>query len=186
LSLALGTSEVTLLELTAAFSVFPNGGRFIEPRAAAEVTGQNEQVIMRDRPEKQIAMSRTGAAIMTDMLKGAINEGTGRDARQTGYEIAGKTGTTSQCKDALFVGFSPDIAAGVWVGRDDNSTLGPYETGARAALPIWKSFMKGALEDRSLKYFDFPGELEQVRIDPYTGKRVSGDGGVTVRLRKKP
>lgn len=184
LSLALGTSEVTLLELTAAYSVFPNGGRFIEPRATAEVTDQNGQVIMRDRPEKQIIMSRTGAAIMTDMLKGVINEGTGRGARQTGYEIAGKTGTTSQCRDALFVGFSPDITAGVWVGRDDNSSLGPYETGARAALPLWKAFMKQALEDRPLKYFDFPEELEQVRIDPYTGKRVSDGKGVTARLRK--
>ncbi|MCF8111759.1 MAG: penicillin-binding protein 1A [Desulfobacteraceae bacterium] len=184
LTMTLGTSGVTLLELTSAYSVFPNRGMLIKPRAVEKVLGPDGRVIMQERPEKRIAMSRTGAAIMTDMLKGVINEGTGQRAEDLGYEIAGKTGTTDECRDALFVGFSPDIAAGVWVGRDDNSSLGPYETGARAALPVWKTFMKQALKDRSLKYFDFPGELEQVRIDPYTGKKVSGEKGVIARLRK--
>ncbi|MFP3999367.1 MAG: penicillin-binding protein 1A [Desulfobacterales bacterium] len=186
LSLALGSFETTLLELTAAYSVFANRGQFIKPHAALEVLGPDGRVIIKSRPKKQIAMSRTGAAIMTDILKGVINEGTGRGARSIGYEIAGKTGTTNKYKDALFVGFSPDITAGVWVGRDDNSPLGPYETGARAALPVWKTFMRKTLADRPLKYFDFPEELEQVRMDPYTGKRVSGRGGVTARLRKNP
>lgn len=184
LSMALGSFELTLLELTAAYSVFPNQGRFVEPYAAAKAIGPKGREIMRTRRQRNIVMSRTGAAIMTDMLKGVIKEGTGRGARNLGYEIAGKTGTTDGYRDALFVGFSPDITAGVWVGRDDNTTLGPYETGARAALPIWKAFMKKALEKRRLKYFDFPEELEKVRMDPYTGKLVSGEKGVTARIRK--
>ncbi|MCF8024633.1 MAG: penicillin-binding protein 1A, partial [Desulfobacteraceae bacterium] len=185
LSMALGSFELSLLELTAAYSVFPNQGRFVKPCAATQVVDPKGRVIMRARPERRMVMSRTGAAIMTDMLKGVINEGTGRRARDLGYEIAGKTGTTDGYRDALFVGFSPDVAAGVWVGRDDNATLGRYETGARAALPVWKSFMKKAIEDRPLKYFDFPEELEQVQMDPDTGKPVPEGKGVTVRLRKK-
>jgi penicillin-binding protein 1A len=131
-------------------------------------------------------MSRTSAAIMTDVLKGVIREGSGRRARDLGRELAGKTGTTNQYRDALFVGFSPGLAAGVWVGRDDYAPLGPYETGARAALPIWKQFMEKAIETQPLQYFDFPDALEQVRMDPLTGKRVSGNRGVPARIRKNP
>ncbi|MBS3808853.1 MAG: PBP1A family penicillin-binding protein, partial [Desulfobacterales bacterium] len=185
LSLALGSFEVTLLELTAAYSVFPNQGKFTEPFGAVKVVGNKGRVLWRLKPQKRLAMSKTGAAVMTDILKGVINEGTGRRARDIGREIAGKTGTTDGYKDALFIGFSPGIAAGVWVGRDDYTTLGPYETGARAALPIWKAFMKKALADQPLKYFDFPEGLRQIRMDPDTGKRVSGEKGVKVRIRKK-
>ncbi|MFW5936650.1 MAG: penicillin-binding protein 1A [Desulfosalsimonas sp.] len=186
LSMALGTHELTLLELTAAYAVFPNQGRFADPHGAIRVVGSDGRVIREAKPQRRMVMYRTGAAVMTDMLKGVINEGTGRRARDIGRAVAGKTGTTNKYKDALFVGYSPAIAAGVWVGRDDYARLGPGETGARAALPIWKDFMKKALEDQPLQYFDFPDELEQVRMDPDTAKRVSGDKGITVRIRKAP
>lgn len=186
LSMALGSFELTLLELTAAYAVFPNQGRYVRPSAVAEVVAPGGRVIWRAKPQRRIVMSPAGAAIMTDMLKGVIREGTGRGASDIGREIAGKTGTTDKYRDALFVGFCPAVAAGVWVGRDDYATLGPYETGARAALPIWKAFMKRVLENRPLAYFDFPDGLEQVRMDPDTGRRVSGDEGVMVRVRKNP
>ena len=186
LSMALGTHELTLMELTAAYAVFPNRGRFTAPHGTVRVVGPDGRMIRETKPQRRMVMSRTGAAVMTDMLKGVINEGTGRRARDIGRAVAGKTGTTDKYKDALFVGFSPAIAAGVWVGRDDYARLGPGETGARAALPIWEAFMKKAVDQQSLRYFDFPDGLEQVRMDPDTGKRVSGDKGATVRIRKAP
>ncbi|MBS3732763.1 MAG: penicillin-binding protein, partial [Desulfobacterales bacterium] len=168
----------------AAYAVFPNRGRFTGPHGAVRVVGPDGRMIREAEPQRRMVMSRTGAAVMTDMLKGVINEGTGRRAREIGRAVAGKTGTTDKYKDALFVGFSPAIVTGVWVGRDDYARLGPGETGARAALPIWEAFMKKALDEQPLQYFDFPDGLEQVRMDPGTGKRVSGDKGVTVRIRK--
>ncbi len=89
-------------------------------------------------------MSREGAAIVTNMLEGVVQEGTGRNARILQGPVAGKTGTTNNYQDALFIGFSPAIAAGVWVGLDSGGTLGDRETGAKAALPIWIQFMKNA------------------------------------------
>ncbi|MBA2882489.1 penicillin-binding protein 1A [Desulfosalsimonas propionicica] len=186
LSMALGSFELNLLELTSAYTVFPNQGRFVEPGGIARIIGPDNRIIWESEPRKHLAMSRTSAAIMTDVLKGVIREGSGRGARDLGRELAGKTGTTNQYRDALFVGFSPGLAAGVWVGRDDYAPLGPYETGARAALPIWKQFMEKAIKTQPLQYFDFPDALEQVRMDPVTGKRVSGNRGVSARIRKNP
>lgn len=184
LSLALGSFEVTLLELTAAYSVFPNRGLFTEPFGITGIKDSNGRIIWQPVPEKQVALSRTTAAIITDMLKAVIQEGTAGRAKELGMEIGGKTGTTNQYRDALFMGFSPGIAAGVWVGKDDYGSLGTYETGARAALPIWKAFMEKALENQSLKYFDFPDSLELVRIDPDTGQKVEDIRGVPARTRK--
>ncbi|MBS0012492.1 MAG: penicillin-binding protein 1A [Desulfobacterales bacterium] len=186
LSMALGSFELSLLELTSAYTVFPNQGRFVEPGGIVRIIGPDKRILWESEPRKHLAMSRTSAAIMTDVLKGVIREGSGRRARDLGRELAGKTGTTNQYRDALFVGFSPTLTAGVWVGRDDYAPLGPYETGARAALPIWKQFMEKAIETQPLRYFDFPDALEQVRMDPDTGKRVSGNRGVPARLRKNP
>ena len=87
-------------------------------------------------------------------------------------DIAGKTGTTNKYKDALFVGFSPSIAVGVWVGCDEFSTLGPKETGARAALPIWMEFMQNALAGQEYETFDVPDTMVKIRINPNTGKPV--------------
>jgi penicillin-binding protein 1A len=103
------------------------------------------------------------------MLEGVIKEGTGKQARILGRAVAGKTGTTNDCKDALFIGFSPRVIAGVWVGRDVGGSLGVKETGARAALPIWIDFMKAALQNEPHQYFDIPDDVSQIRMDPITG-----------------
>ncbi len=185
-SLALGTSEVTLMELTSAYAVFANRGRFIQPFAITAIEDADHHQIWKPAVEKRIAMTAEGAAITTDMLKGVVQEGTGRKAKCIRHPIAGKTGTTNQFRDALFVGFSPSIAAGVWVGCDDFSPLGPDQTGARAALPIWIEFMSNAVTDSPYEFFDFPDNLVRVRIDPENGKPVADEvSGVLALFRKE-
>jgi penicillin-binding protein 1A len=175
LSLALGTSEVTLMDLTAAYAVFPNGGQWIKPQAVMEIIDHRGRVIWRAKPHKKVAMSRSGAAVMTDMLTGVIQEGTAKKARALGRPLGGKTGTTNEFKDALFIGFSPTIAAGVWVGQDTSESLGNLETGARSALPIWMDFMKTALSKHTFQYFDIPDDVVQVAMDPTTGLVIDRD-----------
>lgn len=186
LSLALGTSEVTLMELTAAYAVFANAGTGIRPHAVLEVTDAARQTVWKPVTEKRIAMSRQGAAIMTNMLEGVIQEGTGRKARRIPFPVAGKTGTTNGCRDAWFVGFSPSIAAGVWVGCDDGSPLGTDETGSRAALPIWTDFMDAALPTLPYRHFDIPDDIVILTMDPKTGVPTdNASGGVRAFFRKK-
>lgn len=176
LSLGLGTSELTLLELTAAYSVFANKGELIKPYGIREVRDHKGRVIWRVRPEKTVAMSRAGAAVITNMLEAVIKEGTGKKAKIiTSRPIAGKTGTAENFTDALFIGFSPSVAAGVWVGQDNAASLGKGETGSRTALPIWIDFMTKALENSPFQYFDIPDDVIQTWIDPATGQLVPAD-----------
>ncbi len=169
LSLALGTSEVTLINLTAAYAVFPNKGQRIQPYGVLEVVDRQGRVIWRTKPQRRVVMSRSTAAVVTNMLEAVVKEGTGRRAQVLGKSVAGKTGTSNEYKDALFVGFSPRIIAGVWVGQDRGVSLGKKETGARAALPIWIDFMKVALQEEPHLYFDIPDDVNLIRIDPLTG-----------------
>ncbi len=173
LSLVLGTSEVTLLELTAAYGVFPNAGIGARPFAISEVLDQEGRSIWRAKPQLRTVVSPETAAIMTDMLQAVVESGTGRKAKSLGLPVAGKTGTTDTYRDALFVGFSPTIVAGVWVGLDHYSTLGDKETGARAALPIWIEFMQQALADRSPRDFALPNGVVEVQIDADSGLLAS-------------
>ena len=186
LALALGTSDVKLINLTAAYAVFPNRGELIKPFGVMEVTDRSERVVWRVKPEKKIAMSRAGAAIMTNIISGVIQEVTGRKARIIKRPVAGKTGTTNEYKDAFFVGFSPSIAAGVWVGQDAYVTIGKRETGAKAALPIWIEFMTKALADKPFQYFDIPDDVVKVHMDPLTGRLDSDDSphAVTALFKK--
>ncbi|MCJ7618358.1 MAG: PBP1A family penicillin-binding protein [Desulfobacterales bacterium] len=175
LSLALGTSEVTLLELTSAYTVFPNKGESIKPYGVMEVVDHNEHIVWRAKPKKRLVMSRTSAAIMTDMLMGVVKEGTGQKARVIKRPVGGKTGTTDKFKDALFIGFSPSIATGVWVGQDKFTTLGEWETGAMAALPIWIKFMEKALADKPFQHFDIPDDVVQVHMNSTSGLLENAD-----------
>jgi len=181
LSLALGTSEVTLLELTTAYAVFPNGGQTWAPFGVLEVTDRGGHAIWRVKPQKNVVMTKQNAAIMTDMLRGVVLEGTGKKARALGGRIAGKTGTTDNYKDALFIGFSPDMAVGVWVGLDTPQPLGHHETGARAALPIWMDFMQTALSEQPLTYFDMPDNVVRRSMDPVTGDILPDDAPGSVQ-----
>jgi penicillin-binding protein 1A len=182
LSLALGTSEVGLLELTAAYAVFANQGKYIAPYGITEIVDAEGQTIWRAKPEQHIAMSRSGAAVITNMLEAVIQEGTGRKAESLPGPLAGKTGTTNDYKDALFIGYSPQIVTGVWVGNDDASTLGPQETGARAALPIWMEFMQQVLARQSQRYFDIPENVRQIYIHPRTGEPLTANSKEAVKV----
>ena len=175
LSLALGTSEVTLLELTSAYAVFPNRGKSIKPFGVVEVDDQNGRIVWQAKPRRKVVMSRAGAAIMVNMLQGVVQEGTGRKARFLKHPVAGKTGTTNEFKDALFVGFSPSIATGVWVGQDVFSSLGKRETGARAALPIWIEVMSEALSKKPYQFFDIPDDVVKIPMDPVNGHLLTED-----------
>ncbi|MCK5508425.1 MAG: PBP1A family penicillin-binding protein [Desulfobacterales bacterium] len=169
-SLALGTSEVSLLELTSAYTVFANMGTWIEPFAIAKITDSNNKILYIANPEKRNVMSRQDSAIITDMLQAVIREGTGQKASFIKKSIAGKTGTTDEYKDALFIGFSPEIVAGVWVGNDDSTSLGRFQTGAKAALPIWINFMEKVLFKKEYQFFDIPDNTKMIYMDPDTGK----------------
>jgi penicillin-binding protein 1A len=185
LSLALGTSEVSLLQLTAAYTVFANRGKYIQPYGVLEIRDGHGRILWRAKPEQHLAMTRISAAITTDMLRAVVTEGTGRLANRLSGHIAGKTGTASGYRDALFVGFAPAIAAGVWVGNEDASTLGPQETGTRAALPIWTDFMQSALADQPPAYFDIPDEGRTIYVDSPSGRQLPADapGAVKVLVR---
>jgi penicillin-binding protein 1A len=182
LSLALGTSEVSLLELTTAYATFANQGRSIDPYGITSVVDDNGQTIWKIKPKQRIAMSRSGAAIVTNMLEAVIQTGTGRRANILPGPVAGKTGTTNNYKDALFIGYGPSIAVGVWVGIDDATTLGPRETGAKAALPVWIDFMQVALEGQPQRYFDVPDDVRQVHIHPKTGEVLMASHGEAIPI----
>ncbi len=154
LPVALGSAEVTLLEQTSAFSVFPNDGVRIAPRYITRVTDYEGRVLEEDFPDiKDVIGSRT-ARIMTSMLHEVVLHGTAVSAAKMPYPLAGKTGTTNDFTDAWFVGFSPTLTCGVWMGFDEKKTLGEKESGARAALPLWIQFMNVALAGKD------PGEFQ--------------------------
>jgi len=180
LSLVLGTSETTLLELTAAYAAFANRGVWTHPFAVTEVLDREGRTLWTVKPRMRPVISAETAAIMTDMLRAVVLEGTGRKSREIGRPLAGKTGTTDSYKDALFVGFSPTIATGVWVGLDQHSTLGDKETGARTALPIWVDFMEQVLKGRPYYDFDSPEGVISVTMDPESGLLASADCPQTV------
>ena len=146
LPLALGAADMKLVEHVSAFTVFPNDGIRIDPHTIRRVTSYDGALLEEAHPEVHDVLSPDVARTMTAMLEEVIQFGTGIQAKALGRTAAGKTGTTQDYTDAWFVGFTPQITAGVWVGFDDKQiSLGKKETGARAALPIWLEFMQGAL-----------------------------------------
>lgn len=176
-SLALGASEVSLLELTSAYGAFPNQGVRVEPHLLRSVIGHDGSLRENARPEVTEALRPDIAYVMTRLLEGTVLRGTGQRARAVGRPVAGKTGTTDNFTDAWFVGFSPTLVVGVWVGFDQQATLGRHESGARAALPIWLDVMKPFLAKRSLEQFARPARVEEVPIDRRTGLRAGLDTG---------
>jgi penicillin-binding protein 1A len=145
LSVALGSSNTTLIELVKGFAAFANGGSRIKPIFVRRVIEMNGNVLEDTIIQKERALPEEVAAAMNILLKGPVQYGTAKGASALGYPIAGKTGTTSNYYDALFVGYSPHIATGVWVGFDARTSLGKGESGGRVCLPIWMNYMGSAL-----------------------------------------
>jgi penicillin-binding protein 1A len=170
LPLALGASDLTLLEHTSAFTTFPNDGVHIAPRMVYRVTNYDGRVIDDFQPEVTDVLPASVARLMVSMLREVFNSGTAVRARSLAqkYPMAGKTGTTNDFTDAWFLGFTPSLTCGVYVGFDDHQTLGDKEEGARVALPIWMQFMSEILKERPVEEFPHsplltnPGQVKEI------------------------
>src|SRR5712672_1997999 len=166
LPLALGAADMKLLEHVSAFTVFPNDGIRIDPHMIRRVTSYEGALLEEAHPEVHDVLSPDVARTMTAMLEEVIRFGTGIQARQLGRPSAGKTGTTQDYTDAWFIGFTPQITSGVWVGFDDKQiSLGKKETGARAALPVWLEFMQNGMAGMPVLDFQNVVPLEQQALD---------------------
>jgi penicillin-binding protein 1A len=202
LSIALGTSGVSMLELTSAFAVFANGGEKIKPVFIKKIVTMRGEVLEENTPYtetdmeekegesetsetpppvlKERVISPQNAFIMTHLLEGVVQHGTGQRAKVLGRPVAGKTGTSSDYSDAWFVGYTPSLLSGVWVGFDDKTSLGKNETGSRAALPIWISFMNQALKNTPVETAKPPSGIKFVRVNIETGLPSDGDSSGTI------
>jgi penicillin-binding protein 1B len=167
-SIALGSFEVTPMELASAYTIFANNGVRAQPISIIQVVDKANQVLQRKTIEVHRKFDAGPVYLTTHVLKGVMDRGTGAGARKLGFTsvAAGKTGTTSNYKDAWFVGFTPSILTLVWVGYDDNATMNL--SGGRAALPIWTGYMKQSVGD-SQEDFSPPPGVVLVKVDPSTG-----------------
>jgi penicillin-binding protein 1A len=190
LPITLGAADLNLLEHTSAFTVFPNDGIRIDPHMIRRVTTYDGALLEQAHPVVHDVVEPEVARTMTAMLQDVVERGTGMPARALGRPAAGKTGTTNDFTDAWFMGFTPEITAGVWVGFDDKSvSLGKPETGAVAALPIWLEFMQGALEGKPIQAFqnvellDKVALTKNVKVDtPDTAPEDAGEGPTTISV----
>lgn len=169
LSLALGSSGTSLMELTRAYSVFANGGILTTPIFIKKILDRSNQVVEENQPEGDEVISRETAYVMTDLMKAVIQEGTGWRIKALRRPAAGKTGTTNNLRDAWFMGYTPDLVTGVWVGYDDREAMGKGETGSRAASPIWLYFMSEVLRGLPVRDFQVPEGVVFAKIDAKTG-----------------
>ena len=169
LSLALGSSSVSLLQITSAYAGLANGGVVIRPVALSNMVREGRETIWSPPLDRRQAATPQGAFLITSLLKGVMDRGTGAKARALGVRgpVAGKTGTTDGYRDAWFVGYTPDIAIGVWVGFDDERPI--KLTGAQAALPIW-SELAVQLIPRDSQDFEMPVGIVRRRVDPKSGQ----------------
>lgn len=191
LTVALGSVNLSLMDMVAAYAVFPRGGLYVPPSFISRIQDSRGQTLYRGHPPCEGCMANLGgspdklptppaipatqalnpqnAYQMVSMMEGVVKRGTGYSAASLGIPLAGKTGTTNDYIDAWFIGYSPSLAVGVWVGFDNPKTLGHAETGSRAALPIWKQFVGATLGDKPAEDFPVPDGIEFVRVDAQSG-----------------
>ena len=165
LSLALGTSDLTLIELTSAYGALANQGQWLPPTTVRYVTDAQGKLLEEHLPEPREAVPPEMAYVITHMLKGVVERGTGQAAKALGRPVAAKTGTTNDYSNAWFIGYTPRLATGVWVGYDRPRSLGKDETGSRVAVPIWTTFMGRVLGDSSKEDFPMPDKVVVVPVD---------------------
>jgi penicillin-binding protein 1A len=178
LPIALGAAEVSLYEQVAAYSSFPNDGIRLTPHFVHRVTTADGEVLWDDAPDVHVSTDAKTARQMMQMFEAVTHQGTGAIVSQLKHPLGGKTGTTNDFTDAWFLGFSPSVTCGVWVGYDDRQTLGDKETGARVALPIWMSFMRTAIAGHPDE--TFPGEA------PAVPTAAVASGGAVQQTAGKP
>ena len=206
LSMALGAGETTLIKLTAAYAMLVNGGKQITPSLIDRIQDRNGRTVFRhdDRAcegcldilwsrgsvprvpdEREKVADATSAYQMVRMLEGVVQRGTGRRIAELGKPLAGKTGTTNNNIDTWFIGFTPDLTVGTFVGFDQPRTLGRRDTGSNVAAPLFKMFMKRALEGQPEIPFRAPPGILHVRIDTQTGSLArAGDKNVILEAFK--
>ncbi len=186
LAMALGSSSLTLYELTKAYAVFANQGKLFKPIFIQKILDRNGNLLEENLPlflsemfnsTEQVISPQT-AYLMTSLLESVVQNGTGWRAKALGRPVAAKTGTTDHFFDAWFIGYTPDLITGVWVGFDGEKPLGENETGARAASPIWVNFMSKVLKEREVKNFQIPEGIEFMKIDPKTGQMTLGKDAI--------
>jgi penicillin-binding protein 1A len=170
LSLALGSSGITLEELTSGVGVFANQGKKLTPYFIRKIENRNGEILEEHQNlDSEQAISPQVAFLTTSLMRSVVDYGTGSVVNALGRPVAGKTGTTSDYKDALFVGYIPQMISSVWVGFDENQQVGPAETGTRAAAPIWLEYMKVATKELEVRDFSAPPGISQITIDVETG-----------------
>jgi penicillin-binding protein 1A len=178
LSMALGSSSISLFELTKAYAVFANQGNAFRPTYIKKILDREGNLLEENLPlfypkesvnNERVLSPQTGY-LMTNLLEGVVQNGTGWRARILGRPIAAKTGTTDRFSDAWFIGYSPEFITGIWVGFDEERSLGENETGSRAASPIWVNFMSKILKERPARDFPVPEGIEFMKINPKTGQ----------------
>ena len=201
LSISLGSAETTLLKLTSAYCSFVNGGKLIEPKLIDRIQDsegntiyktevrkckncEDVSILSNEVPEikddfKQIFSPQTAYQI-TSILEGATKTGTAKKLRDLRMDLAGKTGTTNKNTDTWFIGFTSDLVIGVYVGYDEPKSLGKFETGAKTAMPIFKSFIKSALKKENTRPFKVPENITMMVVDSKTGEKVSFDSKKTL------
>lgn len=177
LSLGLGSSSVTLLELTSVYGVFGNQGQRVTPYFLTAVKDKDGQVQNEPRQLPTQVISKETAYLITNMMEDVVQRGTGQLAKSLDRPIAGKTGTSNEYTNAWFIGMTPNLAVGSWVGFDDRRPLGETESGAHAALPIWVAFMKQALKQLPSVPFEIPDDIVFVKVDHNTGLLADDTSG---------
>jgi penicillin-binding protein 1A len=169
LSMALGTEQVNLMELTNAYCTFANGGIRPQPYGIKRIEDKNGKILEENSPQSTVALSAQTAYLMVDLLKAVVTNGTGARAQDLGRPAGGKTGTNQDLKDLWFVGFTPDLACGAWMGYDDFTSMGKHFTAASKVLPWWTEFMKKAHEGIPVHNFTVPPDIVFAKIDTDTG-----------------
>ncbi|MBF0202774.1 MAG: PBP1A family penicillin-binding protein [Desulfamplus sp.] len=180
LSIALGSCGLPLVELVKAYTVFSNLGYLVEPVFITKIVGRDNQIVEEAYSKKEKVIDMSTAYIMTNMMESVVQSGTATKAKELGRPAAGKTGTTNDIHDALFVGYTPRYTTGVWVGFDKDKSLGSGESGAKSALPIWLEYMKGALEGKSVMSFNVPEGVVFHNVNPATGFLSDGEYGEVI------
>ena len=201
LSISLGSAETTLLKLTSAYSSFVNGGKLVKPIMIDRIQDSEGNTIFNNEKRKCINCNKLSylsenypkiednfvqifsaetAYQMTSILEGVIQSGTGKNLKDLNLDLAGKTGTTNENTDAWFMGFTSKLAIGVYVGSDNPKTLGRYETGAKTALPIFKSFIKNAIKKEEARPFKVADNILMMVIDPITGLKAETQSKKTI------
>jgi penicillin-binding protein 1A len=175
LTLALGSGDVTPLEMVNAYASFDDEGAYRKTVFIRKLVGPDGTVRLPPPNKRRPALRPAVAYQVVSLMKSVVEEGTAQDVKRLGFPIAGKTGTSNEARNAWFIGFSPTLVAGVWVGFDNNDPLGPGETGGRAAIPIWISFMETALKGSSLEDFKAPQDIVFAIVDPKSGKLAPSD-----------